>query len=97
MNFKGYILESKTPNNLVLLYIGTYLKIEKMYSLTKEINDSDQIIIFGIIQNYKSIFKLPCNSEDVGLVEISSSENEFRCTLTNVHRKCFHLTLENDK
>lgn len=94
--FKGYIIQSETPDNLIALYDGIYLKVNKIFAVNKNIESSDDITISGFIQNSISIFEYPCNSKDIGLVKIISTNIKYSCLLSNVYRKCFSLTLENE-
>lgn len=97
LKFKGYIIESRSPNNLVLLHDDMYFMIERIYSLKIFIETSDDIIVTGKLHSSESIFKVPCDSKEVGLVKIKPLNIKHSCYLSNIQRKCFFLSLENKK
>ena len=96
LNFKGYILEANQPNNLVILHNEEYLAIDKIYSKSKMINDSEDIFITGRLLSAKKLFEYPCQSKEIGIVELNDSHQTYSLTISTVHRKCFHLILENN-
>lgn len=99
LELRDFLLQDEHPNNMVELQNGKIFKIKKILvkrDFELPLRNKKDFYIEGYYdEKRKNVFKRPCPSEDVGIVQILTFAEElliFPCSM--IRRKCVYLKIQ---
>lgn len=90
IQYKGFIISLKSPNNTVLLHDGTILQLNLIYKQ----HGSDEINLQGkVFGMKKSVYTYPVDSSFFSMWQVKETRNIKRSTLSSIHKKMIFMDI----